>query len=115
MHNDDKCYQMLTSSASDRKGMDDFQPKRPIDAISLARFMGDVECRAQAAGGMQLGRPEKLQNLLNLLKNLPERDFQSCIDACEAVVERFAQSGPRRESHKKSQDQVRKEAAKLVG
>lgn len=90
------------------------KPRQTIDVTNLARSMGDTEARALSLGDGGSQRLERLQSLISLIKTLPEKDFVACVEACEAVAEKFSQSSSRREGRKKAVETVKKETVRLV-
>jgi hypothetical protein len=93
--------------------METLRTLKHIDNQNLERSMSDSETRFQTAT-LSSGRLEKIQSLLFGLKNLPEKEFESCLDACTAVVERFAQSSARKDPKKRELTGIGREGNRLL-
>lgn len=56
-------------------------------------------------------RLSQLQELILVLRNLPESEFLDCLMSCKALAERYSQKAAKAENSKKVQGQA-KEAAR---
>jgi hypothetical protein len=93
--------------------MDNSFLDKPIDALDLARVMGDRGARLEPVAAGQ-HRADKAHELLMLLSALPDRDFEQAFEACVALVGSFSAQRRRRGSADRADAQVAQTAAQSL-
>jgi hypothetical protein len=86
---------------------------KTIEMDDLANAMRDRETRYRIESS-QSGRNDRLQQLLLMLRNLSDRDFEVCVESCLAVVERTAKKSVKNESKRRDGDSIKRDAALLL-
>lgn len=84
-----------------------------IELDDLIHAMHDRETRYRIESSLS-GRNDRLQQLILMLRNLPDRDFEVTLESCLALVERSSKRSSKNDPKGRDGEAAKHEAAMLL-
>lgn len=99
--------------SSDKVGMENGFLDKPIDSLDLARDMSDRRARLESLTSAG-NRSSQLQEILSLLRGLPDREFEQAFSACVSVVTALSGQRNRKTAIDRHSAKVSQEASRVL-